>query len=393
MHLTTPGLADLLIDIFIVAAQFLIAQLLFTEWKQRLSPRTFRVTQRILWALWAAIGFSVLMRGAFFPYRLRFIPAPFRTALSGIGNVYSMTAVPSLAIYYGYRWLARRPGIAHSPSRRRLIHAAGAVAVAAPFAAVGFGTFIERTDFRIKEIDLPIPGLHPDLQGLRIGQLTDLHVSPWLTVRDAGRAVDMLNELKPHLSLVTGDLITQIGDPLDETIRELTRLRADAGILGCLGNHERYARCEDYTTKEAARYGIDFLRDQARLLRFGGGVLNVAGVDFQRSTRPETYLGDAEKLVVPGVANIMLSHNPDVFPVAVRKGYDAVISGHTHGGQVTVEIWNQTLNMARFVTPFVAGLYRLDGRSCYVSAGIGTIAIPVRIGAPPEITLLRLKRA
>ena len=66
----------------------------------------------------------------------------------------------------------------------------------APFATVGFGSFIERTRFEIKEVDLPIPRTHPDLEGLRIGQLTDLHVSPWLSVRDAGRAVDMLNELK-----------------------------------------------------------------------------------------------------------------------------------------------------------------------------------------------------
>jgi hypothetical protein len=93
------------------------------------------------------------------------------------------------------------------------------------------------------------------------------------------------------------------------------------------------------------------------------------------------------------MANLLLSHNPDTFPDAVRKGYDAVLSGHTHGGQVTIEVLNQTLNFARFVTPYVAGLYRIDGRSCYVTAGIGTIALPVRLGAPPEITLLRLAMA
>ena len=102
---------------------------------------------------------------------------------------------------------------------------------------------------------------------------------------------------------------------------------------------------------------------------------------------------EAEKLIVPGAANLLLSHNPDVFPVAVRKGYDTMLSGHTHGGQVTVEFANQTLNLARFFTPYVAGLYRLEGRSCYVNTGLGTIAMPVRIGALPEITLARLRRA
>ena len=316
-----------------------------------------------------------------------------RSVLIATGNLWGMTAVASVGIYGLFlRFFTPCGARPHSPQRRKLIQAAGTVAAAAPFAVVAYGAIVERKDFQIKEIDLPIPNLHPDLVGLRIGQLSDLHVSPWLSVSDAGRAVDMLNELKPHLTVVTGDVITQAGDPLDGAIRELGRLRADAGVLGCLGNHERYVRCQNYETREAAKYGIGILRNQARLIRRGNGVLNVAGVDYQ-ARRDGAYLANAEKLVVPGVANLLLSHNPDVFPMAVRKGYDAMLSGHTHGGQVTVEILNQTLNVARFVTPYVAGLYRLEGRSCYVTAGLGTIALPVRIGAPPEITVVRLTRA
>src|SRR4051812_44709779 len=104
MHLTIPGLADLLIDLFVIAAQLLIARLLYTEWRQRMPPRRLRLAQRVLWTLWGTIGFSILMRGSFFPYRLRFIPAPVRTAVSGLGNIYGMTAVVSLAIYYVFRW-------------------------------------------------------------------------------------------------------------------------------------------------------------------------------------------------------------------------------------------------------------------------------------------------
>jgi predicted MPP superfamily phosphohydrolase len=203
----------------------------------------------------------------------------------------------------------------------------------------------------------------------------------------------MANELKPHLALVTGDLISHAGDPLDATIDQLARLRTDTGVLGCLGNHEVYAGCEGYTTEEAGRRGIHFLRGEARQVSWGHGALNVAGVDFQSFRHKERYLRKAGGLVAEGVANLLLSHNPDVFPVAVKQGYDAVIGGHTHGGQVSVEILHQQLNPARFFTPFVAGLYRLQDRSCYVSAGIGTIGMPVRLGAPPEITLLRLRRA
>jgi uncharacterized protein len=391
MSLYKSGIADILITVVTVITQILIARRFFSERKKLPAPVAWVLTV-VLYLLWAVFLFATPFRFPRLGPALRWMPPTLRSTLVATGNIWGMTAVASLAIYSLYWFFASRGAPAHSPERRRLIQAAGAVAAAAPFAVAAYGAIVERTNFQIKEVDLPIPNLHPDLEGLRIGQLSDLHVSPWLSVSDAGRAVDMLNEMKPYLTVVTGDVITQMGDPLDGAIRELGRLRADAGVLGCLGNHERFAKCQGHETREAAKYGIGILRNESRLIHRGNGVLNVAGVDYQ-TLRDGDYLVDTEKLVVPSVANLLLSHNPDVFPVAVRKGYDAVMSGHTHGGQVTVEILNQTLNMARFFTPYVAGLYRLEGRSCYVTAGIGTIALPVRIGAPPEITVVRLTRA
>jgi predicted MPP superfamily phosphohydrolase len=119
--------------------------------------------------------------------------------------------------------------------------------------------------------------------------------------------------------------------------------------------------------------------------------MNLAGVDYQRFHKP--YLRGAETLTVPGAFNVLLSHNPDVFPVAADKGFPLTIAGHTHGGQVRVEILRQDLNVARFFTPYVDGLYRRkDGSSIFVSRGIGTIALPARLGAPPEVALLKLCR-
>ncbi len=374
------------------ATQILIARLLSSELKPRVTATSFRILRGVLYVFWAAIVLAYLIRVPQIGLALRWLPTVIRSDITAAGNLWGMASVPSLCIYYIYRSLARRPSVAHSPERRMLIHAAGTAAVVTPFAIAGFGAFIERSDFEVKEVDMPIPGLHPDLEGLRIGQLSDLHVSPWLSVNDLGRAIDMLNELKPHLTLVTGDLITQAGDPLDDTIRELSRLRADAGILGCLGNHEMFTQCESYATGQAARYGMDFLRHRARILRWGKGELNVAGVDFERPGR-RRYLIGAQELMVPGVTNVLLSHNPAVFPTAVQQGWDATIGGHTHGGQITLGVFNQTLNLARFLTPYVSGLYQLQGKSCYVTNGIGTIGIPVRIGTPPEVTLLRLRRA
>jgi predicted MPP superfamily phosphohydrolase len=209
-----------------------------------------------------------------------------------------------------------------------------------------------------------------------------------LTEKEFARAIDMANETRAHIALVTGDLITRMGDPLEACLRQLARLRTDAGMLGCLGNHEIYTNTEDYVTQQGQRIGIEFLRDRARLFRFGNAAINFAGVDYQKLHHP--YLVGTDKLIVPGCTNVLLSHNPDVFPVAASQGYDLTIAGHTHGGQVNFEIIHQSLNVARFYTPFVRGLYRKNSKSIWVGSGLGTIGVPVRLGAPPEIAVVRL---
>jgi len=273
-----------------------------------------------------------------------------------------------------------------------LLNAAGNAVLAAPFAVLGYG-YVRRTDFRVREIDVPIPDLPHDLDGLRILQLSDIHLSAFLGEADLARVVDAAVETRPHLAVITGDLISARGDPLDACIRQLARVKADAGVFGCMGNHERYARVEAYTEQAAARVGIRFLRGHAEPLRFGDSLLNLAGVDHQSKAGGKRYLVGAEKLVQPGAVNILLSHNPDVFPVAAAQGYNLMLAGHTHGGQVTVEILDQAINPARFFTPYVYGLYRAGGAAAYVTRGIGTIGIPARIGAPPEISVLRLRKA
>jgi predicted MPP superfamily phosphohydrolase len=273
------------------------------------------------------------------------------------------------------------------PARRRLLQAAGAALCIVPVAGTAVG-IIRRNRFRVAEISVPIANLPKDLDGLRIVQITDIHLSPFMSEREFASAIDMANETRAHLALVTGDLITRPGDPLDACLNQLARLRADAGVLGCLGNHEIYARAENYVTERGRRIGIDFLRHQARQLRFGNATINFAGVDYQRMH--SLYLEGAEKLILPGAVNVLLSHNPDVFPVAAAQGYDLTIAGHTHGGQVDIEILHQHMNVSRYFTPFVQGLYRRGNSSVYVSNGLGTIGVPVRLGAPPEVSVLRL---
>jgi predicted MPP superfamily phosphohydrolase len=305
--------------------------------------------------------------------------------------VWAMLSVLWAGAWLLWRVLAAIAGPAHSPVRRGFLKVTGAALFVAPVTAVGYGVFIERLNIRLREQKIVLPGLAEELEGLRIVQLTDIHLSPFLSVRELAHAVGIANETKAHLALVTGDMISAHRDPLDACLNQLAGLRADAGIYGCLGNHEIYAGAEDYATEQGARLGIRYLRMESARLKFGGAEINLAGVDYQRFH--ERYLEGGEKMVKPAMLNVLLSHNSDVFPVAARQGYDLTIAGHTHGGQVRVEILREDLNVARFFTPYVDGLYREGNRSVFVSRGIGTIGLPARLGAPPEVALLRLCRS
>ncbi len=306
--------------------------------------------------------------------------------LRGMGLLWGLAFTGVSAVFLIVRALKLEQRF--KPERRQFLQAAQTAAIASPAILTGYGVYAARNGFQVKEVDLAVPGLAKDLQGLRLVQLSDIHMSAFLTAPELRRVVDMANETKAHLALVTGDLVTGPHDPLEACLVELKRLRAEAGIYGCMGNHEIFAACEDRAEALARGFGMKFLRRASEPLRFGDATFNLAGVDYQPFSLP--YLVGAEELVKPGMLNILLSHNPDVFPVAAAKGFDITLAGHTHGGQVTVEYLQQHVNVARFFTPYVLGKYEKGNSSLYVTRGIGTVGIPARIGAPPEITLIRL---
>ena len=380
-----------LIPIF-VCVQWRISALCWRAARTRLGPRWQRPVRTAVLALDLSVAFGFLCTFYALANRLG-IPGWLAMPLGGATLGYLTAAAAMLAIYEILRRIGRKLGADTDRSRRRILEASGAVLMSAPLAALGYGTFIERLNFRVRELDVPLAGLASDLDGLRIVQLSDIHLSPFLSEKNLARVVDAARELRPGLCVVTGDLISFHGDPLDACIRHLARLRAEAGVFGCMGNHERYVQAEAYTAAAAGRVGIEFLRQRSRQLRFGGATLNLAGVDYQPMGDRQRYLTGAGRMVVPGALNILLSHNPDVFPVAAGQGYHLVMAGHTHGGQITVEILDQSLSAARFLTPYVYGLFGGPRAAAYVTRGIGTIGIPARIGAPPEIAVLRLRKA
>lgn len=309
----------------------------------------------------------------------------FRAMLLG-GLAFSWGACVIWAVAVG--WAARR--VPASPGRRKLLATAANAAAVVPPALVAGGFFIGRRQFRLVETEIEMPGLAPDLDGLRLAQLSDIHLSPYLSRADLAWCVDMANETRPHLALVTGDLITGLQDSIDDCLEELSRLRSDAGIYGCMGNHESYIQAEDYTAHAASHLGIEFLRSQRTTLEFGSARLNLAGVDHQWNRGG--YLRGSAGLVRPEELNVLLSHNPAVFPWAARQGWDLTLSGHMHGGQINLELARANLNFMRLATPYIYGIYRRQNSAIYVTRGIGTVGVPVRLGAPPEVALVRLRR-
>jgi len=289
---------------------------------------------------------------------------------------------------------------------------AAAFAGGFPFLAATYGFAAGRLRYTIERVDVPVANLPPQLDGLRIAQLSDIHIGDYMPPREIARAVDMANSLHPDISFVTGDFISGVGDPLDVCITELSRLRAPLGVWGCNGNHEIYAGVEEDAERLFREKRMRLLRAASAVVEHNGARFNLLGVDYQRDhmTRsegdpPGPMLQEIEPLIRRDMPNVLLSHNPNSFHRAAELGIELSLAGHTHGGQVKFEIVDHSVSPARLITPFVAGLYHLpmhvsgapasNGQqkaALYVNRGLGTLGFPVRIGVPPEITLLTLRR-
>jgi predicted MPP superfamily phosphohydrolase len=334
-----------------------------------------------------------------------------RSVRSTPASLRPVHAAPTAARSHGSVELLR------NPSRRYFFKSATAVAGVSPFLCAAYGFAAERLKYTIRRVEIPVANLPSALDGMQIVQLSDIHLSGYMPRAEVRRAVDMANELGADLAVVTGDFITGAGDPLADCIDEIRQLRAPLGAWGCNGNHEIYARAEEEAQRLFAQAGLKLLRQENAQLTFRGAQFNLIGVDYQRERtaggQKVQALAHLQPLVRRDMPNILLSHNPNSFNRAAELGIELSLAGHTHGGQIQVEILDHRLSPARFITDYVAGLYhrplfapspsvvsqtflsasilRRPSASLYVNRGLGTVGAPVRLGVPPEITLLVLR--
>ena len=291
-------------------------------------------------------------------------------------------------VRFGARLLraaGRRRETPPDPGRRRFLQAGVASLAAGPFVMAGYGVAHASPARRVEVVALPF-GCE-----LRAVQLTDVHAGVYMTPEMMRRYADQVTALEPDILLLTGDYISNSTVFFPGFAAEMSRVGTRLGTYATLGNHEIWYGDRAYYRQELKRNGIELLHNEHRLFRAGRERFAVAGIDDLRSGDPD--LGAALAGIPPGTPTILLSHRPEVFPEAAARGVALTLSGHYHGGQVKISLPGGDLSLAHLRTPYAEGLFRRGDSRLYVSRGIGTTFTPVRLNAPPEVTLLRLQAA
>lgn len=286
------------------------------------------------------------------------------------------------------------------PSRRDFFRHAATAAGLVPFAGAAYGILYGRLNLKITNPRIALPHLPRAFDGFRILQLSDLHIGPFMTAREISKIVEISNRAKPDLIALTGDFVTWDARTQYAVVEALAPLKAPYGVWGCLGNHEIWTHTEDSITRLFAARGFRILRQASAVIPEGRDAINLVGVDYEtenafghfRAGFVHKYLASVQGLLLPGMVNILMSHNPNTFDRAADLGFDLSLAGHTHGGQVNLEFLHADISPARLVTRYVEGWFGKRGSQLYVNRGIGTIGLPMRIGAPPEITIYHLAR-
>ena len=251
------------------------------------------------------------------------------------------------------------------------------------------GVFNARRRARIRNVDVPIAGLPASLHGFSIAQISDVHVGPTIKGRYLDAIVDAVNALGADMIAITGDLVDGSVAQLSAHTQPLSRLSARHGTYFVTGNHEYYSGVRGWVA-EIRRLGLRVLMNEHVVLQHEGQSVVVGGVtDYGAHHYDPAQRSDPMAAMAGAPADagfrLLLAHQPRSAFAAMPAGFDLQISGHTHGGQFFP--WTF---FVRLQQPFTAGLHRLGSLLVYISRGTGYWGPPIRLGAPSEITHLRL---
>jgi predicted MPP superfamily phosphohydrolase len=278
----------------------------------------------------------------------------------------------------------------HDPGRRLLL--ARGAAIFAGLTAVGVTGYGVRTATggpRLDRVRIPIAKLPRSMDGLRIATVSDIHIGPLAGRAHTERIVAMINRTDADLVAIVGDLVDGTVPELGEAAAPLRGIASRHGTFFVTGNHEYYSGVEEWVV-ELDRLGLRVLQNQRHEIQARGGVLDLAGVNDPTGEQSDpaagpdyaAALGDRD----PDRPVVLLAHQPVAVHEAARYGVDLQLSGHTHGGQLVP--FNLFVGLEQ---PVVSGLAAIDGTQVYVTNGAGFWGPPVRVGAPPQVSLIELR--
>jgi predicted MPP superfamily phosphohydrolase len=269
-------------------------------------------------------------------------------------------------------------------TRRDFLRSATAISVGALAGVGAYGVAYERHHIALVLRDLAVRGLPPALDGLRIGMITDVHHSAVVPAADIAYAVRLLTDAAPDLVVLGGDYISFFDRGYIAPVAELLAplARAPHGSFAVLGNHDD----EREVPAALSSRGFTVLKDQRTAITIKGERLDVAGIRFWTRTPGEI----AAVLKGTGGTTLLLAHDPRRLVEAAALDVQLVLSGHTHGGQVLLPGVGA---VAGRKFPVLAGAATRDNTSIFVSRGVGTVYLPMRLNCPPDVALLTLRPA
>lgn len=390
--------------ILMVGTAFCIYGLLYAYLARRLlgpwrRGTTLRRTFWVLLLLAAPLSLLSWFAGRLFPRSLWTISLQW-VGLSIMGWFY-ITLVVVTVRDVGL-WLFRRLRKPASPppskaedsgiSRRAFLQQSTSVAVAASSAGISsYGIRSARKTAALKYVDIPIKGLHEDLEGFVILQLSDIHVGDTIGRRYLERIVKTCRSVDADLIAITGDLVDGDVDELRHDVAPIFELRAPHGVYFVTGNHEYYSGALTWIEHLRA-HDIDVLVDEHRVISHGDATLVLGGItDHSAPSIVKRHVSDPRKAFNNAPADgtrILLAHQPISYKKTKGLGVELQLSGHTHGGQ----IWPFTY-LVLLQQPFISGLHRVwDSTWLYISRGTGYWGPPMRVAAPSEITVITLRK-
>lgn len=301
--------------------------------------------------------------------------------------------IPRLALR---GWLRRgavpQPGNSSTSSRqvsRRVLLSRGSAALAGVVSVgvVGYGTTVAMGTPSVTRFPITLRRLDPRADGFRVALISDIHLGPILGRSFTQRIVDIVNSERPDAVAIVGDLVDGDVAELADATAPLAELRSTHGTFFVTGNHEYYVGYSQWV-EHLPTLGVTVLRNERTTITHNGGSFELAGVNDATADQWQDA-ADVDKAMRgrdPRRAAVLLAHQPVDVQDAVRNDVDLQLSGHTHGGQLTPFELAVSLQQGA-----VAGFYEIEGTKLYVTRGAGFWGPPVRIGAPPDITIIELR--